>query len=154
MRKFTGCLLVSNCPCTITEIPYRVKSPYLQLGHMLVRLKYDKIAFMKKTDETNSYRQLPSVDRLLSEPRIRCLIDTYTHDSVANLIREEIDAARGRIVSTTVAPSFEEIVAAVEKSAQNKWRPQFIPGHKCDRSHSSHKSRSCPLEHRGYSGSF
>jgi len=56
---------------------------------------------------------LPSVESVLSSRRIRTLAEDYTRDWVANLVREQIDEARGIIRMGSKAPTVEEIVSSV-----------------------------------------
>ena len=58
-------------------------------------------------------RNLPSVESVLSNRRIRTLAEDYRRDWVANLVREEIEEARGSIRTGSKAPTGEEIVNSV-----------------------------------------
>ena len=58
-------------------------------------------------------RNLPSVESVLSSKRIRSLAEEYTRDWVTNLVREQIDGARGDVRDGSRAPTVDEIVDSV-----------------------------------------
>ena len=66
---------------------------------------------------TNVYRELPSVDRVLDDPRIAPLVARHGHEAVTGLVRDAIGAARvemgatGESPETTVA---ERVLIAAE----------------------------------------
>ena len=59
------------------------------------------------------FRNLPSVESVLSSRSIRTLAEEYTRDWVVNLVRERIEEARGGIRNGSAAPSIEEIASSV-----------------------------------------
>ena len=59
------------------------------------------------------FQNLPSVESVLSSRRMRTLAEEYTRDWVTNLVREQIEEARGGIRSGSKAPAVEEIVSSV-----------------------------------------
>ena len=58
-------------------------------------------------------RNLPSVESVLSSKRIRSLAEEYTRDWVTNLVREQIDWARGAVRDGSRASTVDEIVDSV-----------------------------------------
>ena len=60
-------------------------------------------------------RNLPSVERVLSSSRIRTLAMEYTRDWVTNLVREQLEEARGTIRMGGKAPGVEEIASSVSQ---------------------------------------
>ena len=54
---------------------------------------------------TNPYRELPSIDRLLSDERVVGLTERFGHDAVLDLARAVLDEQRALIESTGAAPS-------------------------------------------------
>ena len=56
---------------------------------------------------------MPSVESVLSSRRIRTLSEEYTRDWVTNLVREQIEDARGAIRMGSNAPTLEEIANSV-----------------------------------------
>jgi L-seryl-tRNA(Ser) seleniumtransferase len=54
---------------------------------------------------TNPYRELPSIDRLLSDERVAGLTERFGHDAVLDLARAVLDEQRAAIESTGTAPS-------------------------------------------------
>ena len=75
----------------------------------------------------SKFRALPSVDRLLSDRRIKELAEAYSHSLVVNLVRQLLDRLRLSIAQGAPCPSFEEIIeltqTEVEKLAQPSLRP-------------------------------
>jgi L-seryl-tRNA(Ser) seleniumtransferase len=71
---------------------------------------------------TSHLRDLPSVQRVLSEERVRRLVQLYSHDAVVELVRSELDAARETVRTGGRAPVIEEIAAAVEGRASSSWQ--------------------------------
>ena len=75
-----------------------------------------------------AFRDLPSVDRVLSQERVRALSAEYSGDTVVALVREELAAAREAITSGgSAAPALETIVSAVEQRARSSLRPSLRP---------------------------
>lgn len=71
---------------------------------------------------TSSFRDLPSVDKILSDDRIADLTDSYSRDAVLDLVRHELDDARGVIKDGGGAPSLDKIVQTVSEQASTRWR--------------------------------
>ena len=46
---------------------------------------------------TSSYRSIPSVEKLLSDDRIKGLMERYARDPVVDLMRERLDEVREEI---------------------------------------------------------
>jgi len=59
---------------------------------------------------TSPYRQLPSVDRLLSDEHVRRFADTYAPQIVVEMAREGLAEARAAIAAGQPSPSYDEIV--------------------------------------------
>ena len=53
---------------------------------------------------TSQLRDLPSVQRVLSEDGVRRLVESYSHDAVVELVRAELDTARRAIRNGGAAP--------------------------------------------------
>lgn len=64
-------------------------------------------------ERTNELRNLPSVESVLSSRPIRTLPAEYRRDWVTNLVREQIERARGAIRNGSRASTAEEIASAV-----------------------------------------
>ena len=71
---------------------------------------------------TSQLRDLPSVQRVLSEDRMRRLVEMYSHDAVVELVRSELDAARRSVRAGDTAPEVDELAASVEDRAAASWR--------------------------------
>ena len=59
---------------------------------------------------STGYRRIPSVDRLLSDARLRALAVEVSHDTVAALARERLDAARRGVADGVAPPPLDELV--------------------------------------------
>ena len=64
------------------------------------------------------FRNLPSVDSVLSGRRVRTLLDEYTRDWVTNLVRAEIEEARDSIRDGQRAPTADEIAGLVAQRVE------------------------------------
>ena len=53
---------------------------------------------------TNPYRELPSIDRLLSDERVAGLTERFGHDAIVDLARAVLDEQRAMIESTGAVP--------------------------------------------------
>ena len=72
---------------------------------------------------TAPFRGLPSVDRVLSDERLRELEEEYSHDAVVGLVRAELSEARDAIGRGQETPGVDELVVAVRARASSRWRP-------------------------------
>ena len=72
---------------------------------------------------TPQLRDLPSVQRVLSEGRVQRLVELYSHDAVVELVRSVLDAARQAVRAGDEAPAVDEVAASVEDRAAASWRP-------------------------------
>ena len=75
----------------------------------------------------NPYRDLPSVDRLLGDERVRALSAEYSGDTVIALVQEELDAAREAIGGGSETPALDAIVTAIEQRAHAALQPSLRP---------------------------
>ena len=69
-----------------------------------------------------SYRRLPSVDRVLAQQEVRDLLQSYDHESVVALVRRELDISRQSVGSGGTAPTLGDIANAVSQRAREEWR--------------------------------
>ena len=67
-------------------------------------------------------RDLPSVDRVLSDERIVRLIARYSRRAVTDLVRAEMAACREVIGIGGPVPALAEIAAAIERRTSDRWR--------------------------------
>lgn len=65
---------------------------------------------MPDNETTTKLRNLPSVERVLSNKRIRTLSEQFRRDWVTNLVRDEIEQARTIIQNGEGGPTIDEIV--------------------------------------------
>ncbi|MFC1904678.1 L-seryl-tRNA(Sec) selenium transferase [Chloroflexota bacterium] len=75
----------------------------------------------------SEFRRLPSVDRLLSEERIRQLEETYPHALLVNLVRQYLERVRLSIDAGNQCPSIEEIVASIYAQVCAMEKPSLRP---------------------------
>jgi len=66
----------------------------------------------------SQFRSLPSVDKLLSDDRIKQLGDIYPHDLLVDLIRQRLEQARASIAQGKPCPLVDEIVESIRTLAQ------------------------------------
>ena len=67
-------------------------------------------------------RDLPSVDRVLSDERVGRLIERYSRRAVTDLVRAEMDACREAVGVGGPVPPLDEIAAAIERRAADRWK--------------------------------
>ncbi len=75
----------------------------------------------------NPYRTLPSVDRLLSDERLKKTCDLYGQMALVDLIRDELGDARQAIATGRPPPTLNDLVEGVERRAQTILRPTLRP---------------------------
>ena len=75
----------------------------------------------------STFRRLPSVDRLLSDGRIKGLAEAYPHPLVVNLVRQLLGRLRLSIAEGKPCPSFDEMVALICAEAQRLQQPSLLP---------------------------
>ena len=79
----------------------------------------------------NPLRNLPSVNELLENPKLKQLVDTVSHNAVADGVRGVLDDLRGKISSVTASefsiPSPGEIVDRVTDWVQTNKRDRLRP---------------------------
>jgi L-seryl-tRNA(Ser) seleniumtransferase len=62
---------------------------------------------------TNPYRRLPSVDRLLSDERLRPFAERYAPQIVVDTARQELTEARAAVAAGRPSPSYDDIVSSL-----------------------------------------
>ena len=70
------------------------------------------------------YRSIPSVEKLLSDGRVRELIDVYSREPLVFLVRQSLERVRREIAEGHASPSFDEIVDGIADQAAYLWRPK------------------------------
>jgi len=68
------------------------------------------------------YNLLPSVDKLLTEPKIKHLIHSYSRKSILTLIREHLDELRHIISSGSKIPCTNQIIESLINEANMIWK--------------------------------
>ena len=75
----------------------------------------------------SEFRQLPSVDKILSNQRIKQFEKTYPHILVLNLVRQQLEQERLSIATGNPCPSIDEIVASVSSQIRALENPSLRP---------------------------
>jgi L-seryl-tRNA(Ser) seleniumtransferase len=79
------------------------------------------------TTNTNPYRSLPSVDRLLADDRVRALTNGEESGVATVLVRQAIESARQAIAGGSPAPTDEQLVERVLGLAMAIFQPSLRP---------------------------
>ena len=69
------------------------------------------------------YRALPSVNDVLSDPRVAELVEKYSHEAIVDIVREELDGARSSISSGGDPPDADALTESVTAQAESRWKP-------------------------------
>ena len=75
----------------------------------------------------SEFRHLPSVDRLLSEERIKKLEETYPHQLLVDLVRQRLEHERLAIAAGKPCPSNDEIVESISVQLRELESPSLRP---------------------------
>ncbi len=76
---------------------------------------------------SSEFRNLPSVDRVLSDERIKQLEETYPHVLLVNLVRQRLERERLSIAAGNPSPSIDEIVGSVSAQVCALENPSLRP---------------------------
>ena len=63
----------------------------------------------------DTYRSLPSVDKLLADRRLQPLEAAYSRQLVTDAVRQVLEASRSSIAKGQPAPSSDQLVASVSQ---------------------------------------
>jgi L-seryl-tRNA(Ser) seleniumtransferase len=72
-------------------------------------------------------RRLPSVDKLISEERIRQLREIYTHELIVDVVRQRVEESRLAIMRGGTCPSTDAIIDSVCSRLQMLAQPSLRP---------------------------
>jgi L-seryl-tRNA(Ser) seleniumtransferase len=73
------------------------------------------------------YRELPSVDLVLADDRVRVLSEQYSFDTIAAIVRERLAEARDAVGRGTAVPEIDAIVGEVGVRAAATLLPSLRP---------------------------
>jgi L-seryl-tRNA(Ser) seleniumtransferase len=76
---------------------------------------------------TAQFRNLPSVDRVVSDERVRAFEKTYSHELVVQVARERLDRERSSIALGKQLRSMEDIIESVRATLLGMERPGLRP---------------------------
>ena len=66
---------------------------------------------------TSAYRQLPSVERIISDERLAPLVEAHSRQAIIDIARNELAQARSEIARGGIAPVLDEIISSIEAEA-------------------------------------
>ena len=72
-------------------------------------------------------RSLPSVERLMSDARLRGLAESGSREAVVDLVRAEVAESREAVKGGAPPPGLDDLVAAIETRAAAEWRSRPVP---------------------------
>jgi L-seryl-tRNA(Ser) seleniumtransferase len=76
---------------------------------------------------SSEFRRLPSVDKVISDERIRAFESTYPHDLLVSLARQQLERERLSILAGNPCVSLDEIVEAIHTQLRGLTRPSLRP---------------------------
>jgi L-seryl-tRNA(Ser) seleniumtransferase len=76
---------------------------------------------------SSEFRRLPSVDKVISDERIRAFESTYPHDLLVSLVRQQLERERLSILAGNPCISLDEIVEAIHTQLRGLIRPSLRP---------------------------
>ena len=82
---------------------------------------------MTANAEGGQLRRLPSVDRLLREPRLLALAAELGHEAMADAVRWAVESERQRVLAGDEAPDTARLVELALARAQAVWQPTLLP---------------------------
>jgi L-seryl-tRNA(Ser) seleniumtransferase len=75
----------------------------------------------------STFRNLPSVDKILSDERVKQLAETYPHTLLVNLTRQCLEGARLSVAAGNPCPSIDEMVESVSAQVGALENPSLRP---------------------------
>jgi L-seryl-tRNA(Ser) seleniumtransferase len=72
---------------------------------------------------SNEFRNMPSVDRLISDERVRQLDASYSHDLLVELVRRRLQTIRQSIADGASCPPFDEIAEEIRSEVDSLTGP-------------------------------
>jgi len=76
---------------------------------------------------SSEFRHLPSVDRLISEERIKQLEGAYPHELLVQVVRQHLERERLSIAAGNPCPTVDEIVESVGAQVRELEKPSLRP---------------------------
>jgi len=73
------------------------------------------------------FRNLPSVDKILTDESIKRLLTEYSHGLITEVAREQLDTEREAIGAGNKSLPYEDIISAVIASVYKVGRPSLVP---------------------------
>ena len=95
--------------------------------HVLSRLQVNPNVLKWLSKMENKFRNIPSVDKLLSELKINRLEELYPHDLIVDLVRKHLEQERQSIAQGNPCTPINEIVDSVCAQVQALAQPSLRP---------------------------
>ncbi len=105
----------------------------------------------------SEFRSLPSVDKLISDERIKDLEVSYSRPLVVEVVRQVLEDSRLSISRGEPAPSSDSLVESVSDRVRTLAEPSLRPVDQCHRRCSAHQlgpGASQPGDYRRHGGGF
>lgn len=71
---------------------------------------------------TSRFREIPSVNQVLREPEVSELAGKHSHDSIVEIVREELAIARRAVAAGGGPPQIEDVAQSVADRATSRWK--------------------------------
>ena len=66
---------------------------------------------------TSAYRQLPSMERIISDERLAPLVEAHSRQAILDTARHQLEQARSAIATGGIAPTLDEIISTIKAEA-------------------------------------
>ena len=99
----------------------------LTLDTEFAKLGYEAKCAKISSEMESKFRYLPSVDRILSQDRIKHLEENYPHNLLVHLVRQCLEQERLSIAQGKTCQSIDEIVESIIDRAQGLAKPSPCP---------------------------
>jgi len=76
---------------------------------------------------SSEFRRLPSVDKVISDERIKAFESTYSHELLVNVVRQQLERERLAIIAGNPCASLDDIVASIRTQLSGLARPSLRP---------------------------
>lgn len=103
----------------------RVNNTKSIIGHSQCQLLSYRGLLCRIFPVEERFRDLPGVDKVLTDERIERLSGRFSHDLVVNVVRQSLGEARKAIASGKAAAAFDEIVKSVVSKIENLETPSL-----------------------------
>ena len=99
--------------------------PGVMIVSVILQLLLDIVEYLNTMD--SEFRLLPSVDRLISDERIKQLKDVYPHSLVVDVVRQRLEEDRLSIALGNACPPVDEMIGSICFRVQTLAYPSLRP---------------------------